>query len=196
MPLQSCYKELRGIKYCFSASDALVHNAEQEIPPELAEHNVSVGGLWWGPGKVEEGRPPCRAVPLFPFLADGTSPVTCGPWQVAEVSASPRGTLRPCPPHPFQPRHAPAMDGWEGGGSSPHPPILGFLPAPDFSSGRKEGDAVLFCAAGCWHLLFCLLQSVPCLIRAVGSRYLTEDKALVRNLGSDFDQLGDLGQLT
>lgn len=150
-----------------------------------------------GTRKGGRGTTSMQGCPLFPFLADGTSPVTCGPWQVAEVSASPRGTLRPCPPPPL-PTKACTCHGRVGGRwlPPPHPPIIGFLPAPDFSSGRKEGDAVLFCAAGCWHLLFCLLQSVPCLIRAVGSRYLTEDRALVRNLGSDFDQLGDLGQLT
>lgn len=77
LPLRSCYKELRGIKYCVSASDALAHSTEQEIPAELAELSVCVGGFWRGPGKVGEGpRAGLCPVPLFPFLADGPSPVT------------------------------------------------------------------------------------------------------------------------
>lgn len=93
--------------------------------------------------------------------------------------------------------HLPLTCGREVAFPRPAPPSkLGFLPAPDFSSGRKECDAALFCATGCWHLLFCLLQSGACLLRTVGPRYLREDKTLAWNLGSDFDQLGDRGQLT
>lgn len=93
------------MKYCFSASDALVHSTEQEIPPDLAELSLLVDGLRWGPGKVEEG-PYARlsSLPLFPSLADGTSPVTC-------VSlAGGRGLCQPTR-YPFGLAHPPSNQG-------------------------------------------------------------------------------------
>lgn len=144
-----------------------------------------------GTRKGERGTTSVQGCPLISL--PGRWHQSCDLWSLAGGRGLCQPTRYPSAlPTPF-PTKACTCHGRVGGGC---PPILGFLPAPDFSSGRKEGDAALFCATGCWHLLFCLLQSVPCLVRAVGSRYLTEDKALVWNLGSDFDQLGELGQLT
>ena len=75
-------------------------------------------------------------------------------------------------------------------------PELGFLPVHDFSSGEKEGDAAFFCALGVLaflllSLVFCSLPHPHC-----GSRHFIEDKTLAWIFGSDFDPLGDLGQLT
>lgn len=120
MPLPSCYKELRGVKYCFLAADALAYSAEREIPPELVEHIVLVGGLWGGQERGKRG-PHGRAglCPLFPFQADGAGPVTC-------VSLAGGRGLQPAREVPLTAPALPARQGmqlaidvWKGGSFSP-----------------------------------------------------------------------------
>ena len=115
LPLWSYYRELRGVKYWFLASDAPACSAERGIPPESAEHSISVGGLWRGLLRARRGMGGLwqgwAVSPFFPPL----HPPTAGRQRSPASSEGALGRARPA----AQPRRDPAITVWEAGDFSP-----------------------------------------------------------------------------
>lgn len=151
-PLCSYYRELRGVKYCFAASDEPARGTEQGIPPERVEC-IFVGGLSWGPGNGKEGpcgrAGPCPLMSLLDRRPRACDPRVAGSWQRS-------------PANPAVPTHPPTKAGPPPslfGREVAFLPKLGFTPVSDFSSRLRAGDdATSFVPSGCWRFLSRLLQ--------------------------------------